>query len=353
MFWGLFFPLALGTLFYMAFGGLKNAENFSPIKTAVVSSGSNAMFDQTIRQLDGQLIEVNYVDEEEALRELKEGEVSGIFYSGENPSLSVAGNGYEPTILSEILREYNEYTSIAVDMMKTHPERIAGFFKYLQSDETEYIQNVSLGGRSYDEFMEYFFALIAMACSFGCYTGQMLGEQSAANISTLAARRAISPQKKSSAIFTDMLVGFVIQSVSVTVLLLYLNYVLHVKILAHPAQMFLIVAMGSLLGVSYGIFIGTLNVKEGVKVVLTTAVPLFLCFLSGLMYGNMKQVIEENAPMINRLNPMALISDALYYLNVYESRSEFMLRVVILAVYSFGMAVIAFVKLRRERYASI
>ena len=352
IFWGLFFPLALGTLFYLSFGGLGKADPFEPVPTAVVGE-ENEFFTQMLGQLDGGILEVRQMDQEEAVQALEDGDVTGIYTNAQEPSLEVAGSGFGETVLSGILKEYMQYDSVIRDMSEKHPERIPAFIEQIGSDTRTYVENTSLGGKSFDETMEYFFALIAMACFFGCFMGQRLGEESAANISPLAARRAVSPRSKLLTVLTDMFVGFVIQFASVLVLLFYLNYVLQVHIMAHFGEMLLVAACGSLLGVSAGIFIGSMAVRPGVKAILTTAVPLALCFMAGLMYGNMKQIIDAKAPIVNRLNPAALISDALYYLNIYEDQSAFMLRIVLLAAWSVGMAFLAFIRLRRERYVSI
>jgi ABC-2 type transport system permease protein len=353
IFWGFFFPLALGTLFYIAFGGLGSADSFESVKTAVVIEENNPVFEKVLGKLDGDVIIASYMDEDEAEEALTNGEVSGIFYCKADPSLTVPGNGFEATVLSGILEEYDEYVNITEKMIREHPDRIAQFFSSVGDDTKEYIRSVSLGGNTFDTRLEYYFALIAMACFYGCFTGQMLGEQNAADVSPLAARRAVSPRSKMVSVFTDMFVGFAIQFLSVLVLLLYLQYVFSIDILNHAGAMILIAALGSLLGVSFGIFVGSLSVKPAVKTILTVAVPLFLCFLSGLMYGGMKQLLEEKAPIVNRLNPAALISDALYYLNVYEDMAGYTLRLVLLAAYSFGMAILAILHLRRQRYVSI
>lgn len=353
IFWGLFFPIVLATLFHVAFSGILSAENFNPVRTAVVIRDSNEVFESMVKELDGDILDVSYMDGEEAEAALRDGTVSGIYYCAASPSLSVSGNGFDQTMLSGILQQYEEYVRIGTDIALTHPERMQTFFANLQNDTKQYMENASLGGKSYDATMEYFFALIAMACFFGCYTGQALGEQSAANVSPLAARRAVSPRGKAVTILTDLFVGFLIQFVSVLILLLYLNFALGVHVLAHPAQMILIVAFGSLLGVSFGIFIGCACRKAVTKLLLTTALPLLLCFFAGLMYGNMKQVIEANVPIVNRLNPAALISDAFYYLNVFDDPSAYLLRAGILGAYSAGITVLAIVMLRRERYVSI
>ena len=353
IFWGFFFPLALGLLFFVAFSGLGTAENFEPVNTAIVIQESNENFESLVDEIDGDIINASYMDEDEAKKALKNDEVSGIFYCKAEPSLEVPGNGFDATVLSSVLKEYNEEMNIAEKMTEEHPERIQAFFSNFINDNNEYIRSVSLGGNSYDSLLEYFFALIAMACFYGCFTGQTLGEQNASNVSPLAARRAISPRSKLSSIFTDLFVGFTIQFLSVIVLLLCLQYVFKIDVLNHFGATLLIAALGSLLGVSFGIFVGSLNVKETVKSILTIAVPLFLCFLAGLMYGGMKQLLEENAPIVNRLNPAALISDSFYFLNVYEDMAGFTLRLILLAAYSFGMALLAVLHLRRQRYASI
>ncbi|MGI6178141.1 MAG: ABC transporter permease [Eubacterium sp.] len=353
IFWGFFFPLALAMLFYFAFGGIGTSENFEPVKTAVVVQEENTAFKQLLDEIDGDIIIASYMQESEAESALRDGEVSGIFYCKAEPSLTVPGNGFEATVLSSILEEYGEYENILDTMIQEHPERIEAFFTNIGDDTKEYIRTVSLGGNTYDVMLEYYFALVAMACFYGCFTGQTLGEQNAANVSQLAARRAISPRSKMASIFTDMFVGFAIQFLSVVILLLFMQYVLNIDILNHFGEMILIAALGSLLGVSFGIFVGSLPVKTAVKSILTIAIPLFLCFLSGLMYGGMKQTLEETAPIINRINPAALISDALYYLNVYEDMTGYTMRLIGLAAYSFGMAILAVLHLRRQRYVSI
>ena len=353
IFWGLFFPLALATLFRIAFGGILSSENFEPVKTAVVITEENKEFLEMIKKVDGETLTVSYLDRESAEEALRSEEVSGIFYCDESPSLVVSGNGMQQTILSTVLSSYEEYGAILEEMAEEHPERIEAFWESIGNDTVQYTRSVSLGGKTYNVTLEYFFALLAMACFFGCYTGQALGEQSAANVSPLAARRAVSPRHKLLSVLTDMFVGFTIQFLNVLILLAYLDWGLGIDLSAHLGGMIVIVALGSLLGVSFGILVGTMNVKEGGNVLLTTALSLVLCFLAGLMYGSMKQVIENSVPFLNRLNPAAVISDAFYYLNVYEDKAGYYLRLVILAAYSFGITALAFIMLRRERYDSI
>ena len=71
------------------------------------------------------------------------------------------------------------------------------------------------------------------------------------------------------------------------------------------------------------------------------------------MIGDMKQTVEENAPLINRINPSAVISDAFYYINIYPDGRGLARCLVTLAVISLGLAFLAFLMMRRTRYDSL
>ena len=55
IFWGLCFPIILGTFFYLAFGSL-GTENFEQVPTALVSVSENQSFSEYLRELDGSLL---------------------------------------------------------------------------------------------------------------------------------------------------------------------------------------------------------------------------------------------------------------------------------------------------------
>ena len=61
------------------------------------------------------------------------------------------------------------------------------------------VREVSLGGRTIDGNVQFFYALIAMACLYGCFIGfgSAIGIQ--ANITPLAARRCVTPTHQAEA----------------------------------------------------------------------------------------------------------------------------------------------------------
>ena len=118
--------------------------------------------------------------------------------------------------------------------------------------------------------------------------------------------------------------------------------------------MLLISFLGSLIGVSMGIFVGSLGkMKEGIKIGIILGISMVCSFLSGLMNNTMKDLVEKNAPFLNRINPAALISDAFYCINVYNDPARYYRNVLTLAGMSAALVFASFLLIRRNRYDSI
>ena len=93
--------------------------------------------------------------------------------------------------------------------------------------------------------------------------------------------------------------------------------------------------------------------KEGGKIGIILGFSMVCSFLSGLMNNTMKDLIEKNMPVINRINPAALISDAFYCINVYDDMSRYYRNLFTLAVMSIILVAVSFLLIRRESYDSI
>lgn len=92
---------------------------------------------------------------------------------------------------------------------------------------------------------------------------------------------------------------------------------------------------------------------EGAKTGLLVGSSLLMSFLAGMMMGNMKDIIEHVCPIVNRLNPAALISDAFYSISIYENPARYGRSLILLAVFTAVLVLASFGKLRRERYDSL
>ena len=67
----------------------------------------------------------------------------------------------------------------------------------------------------------------------------------------------------------------------------------------------------------------------------------------------MKNMIEQHLPILNRINPAAVLSDAYYCMGVYNDMGRFMRCILILSFMSIILLLAAFLGIRRERYDSI
>lgn len=356
VFWPLVFPLILGTLFYFAFGNMEEAD-FETVQAAVVEEeNADAVFLDFLENMEEQdepLIQVQKLPEQDALDALKEQKVEGIYFVGEELSLCVGGNGIPESILQSLLESYENGKQTMELVAKQHPEGIAAAAEQMGAYE-ELVEQVSLGGRTTNGNVQFFYALIAMACLYGAFIGLDAAIHIQSNLSALAARRCVTPTHKLKLILAEMLSCFSLHFLNVLILLAYLQYVLKVDFEGQVPAMLLISLIGSMIGVSMGIFIGSLGkVGEGAKVGILLGISMTGSFLAGLMNGDIKYLVDRQAPLVNRVNPAAVISDAFYCINVYDDPGRFGRCLATLALMCAGLTLASFLLIRRERYDSI
>lgn len=355
-FWPLIFPLLLGTMFYFAFGNIDDAD-FETVQVGIVKEEEpDTLFLMFLDQMENNgnhLIAAHELSGTAALAKLENEEISGIYYVGKAPSLTVAANGIPQSILQSVLTSYETGKSTIRQIVRTHP---SGLWKGIQKmlNQQEPITQVSLGGHTINGTVQFFYALIAMTCLYGCFIGFGSAITLQANITALAARRCVTPTHKLKLILSEQIASFLLGYFDVIVLLVYLRYILKLDFQGKIGPMLLISFFGSLIGVSIGIFVGSLGkMKEGVKIGIILGISMICSFLSGLMNNTMKDIVEKNAPFINRINPAALISDAFYCINVYDDLGRYYRNLITLAVMSVVLVAASFLLIRRESYDSI
>ena len=362
MFWALAFPLILATLFYFSFGsaGLSSTgeSEWDKIKVCVVTSqqetADSAEFLNFLDAMEQQTLEILPCDsEKDALEALNQGTISGIYYASEPPSLSVGKNGLQESILTSLLTSYTQNAAMLKEIAASHPEHLDAAIHEI-SNYRQMVQETSLGGETLDPNVQYFFALIAYACLSGTFLGVRASFDSQANLTPLGARRSITPTHRLTLILVDMLVLTAIHFINIMILTVYIGKILGIGLGHNLPALLLINLMGSIIGITLGLAFGSLtklslNIKLGLSVLLT----LFPSFLAGLMFGNMKNIIEQHFPVLNRINPAAVLSDAYYCMGVYNDMERFTKCILILAFMSIILLFAAFLGIRRERYDSI
>ena len=357
VFWPFLFPLALATLMYFAIGQMDQTD-FETVPAAVVVEEEGEAVDSFLPFVDAMdessgLIRAEKMTEEAALKALEKGEAEGIFYVGNDVRLTVSGNGFPESILQSVLASYQSGEEAVKDIARLHPEGMQDALEKMKEYDTA-VNQVSLGGTTIDGNVQIFYALIGMACLYGCFIGFGCALWLQANLTALAARRCVAPVHRLKLILTEFGAGFLVHFANMIVLLAYMRYVLKLEFTGSFAEMTGLVLVGSMFGVSMGIFVGSLGkVGEGIRIGILLGISMSLSFLAGLMDASVKDAVEQHAPVLSRVNPAALISDALYCINVYDAPERFADNMVILIIMSALMVGGAFLIVRRERYGSI
>lgn len=360
MFWALAFPLILGTFFYISFGRGGMGEEMAPIQVAVVLEDEDAMYTETfmdhLEQMDGDVLKVIRMEEEEAKEALHGDVITGIFYCREEaaaPALTVAGSGISQSILGSILDSYDKNAVLLTDIAREHPEKIQEAVDVMGQWQ-EMTEDVDVEGKTMDPNISYFFALIAYACLSGAFLGVQASIDGQADLSALGVRRSVTPVHKLQMILSDMIVLFLIHFCNVLILTGYLKFVLGIGLGGDAASIILVEWMGSMIGISLGILLGAVGrFPIGMRMGLSVLFTLLPGFLAGLMFGQMKDLIEHHCPLVNRVNPAAVLSDAFYCISVYSDEARLMRSVAILSVMSVGMIAAAYLAVRRVRYDSV
>lgn len=362
VFWILIFPILLGTCFYAAFSNVtESTENFSTINVAIVlddnaqSESIKEVFNSmSVDENEDGLLSITYCDINNAKSLLNKEDITGIIQFTENsPEIIVNEDGINESILKAIVDKYVQSADILANISQNNPEALANVIDSIYS-EAEYITTNKLSDGNMDMFTDYYYSLIAMTCLFGSLSGQSCAEKLKANISAQGMRKSLTSANRLVLILSDFSATYLLQIIANAILVCYLNFVLKINLGANFGLIMLTVATGSLIGVSMGIFIGSIpKISSAIKLTIISASTLFSSFLSGLMVGGIKYNIEEYIPIVNKLNPATIITDALYSLNVYDTYERFIVCIISLVAYCVIFCVASYLMTRRESYASL
>ncbi len=175
-----------------------------------------------------------------------------------------------------------------------------------------------------------------------------------ADITPEGMRKSVAPLRRSTLILAEFFATYLIHLILIVILLLYMVFVLRINISAQIGYIALTCAAGSLFGVSFGIFIGSIpKLKETVQTTVFIVFSLLSSFLGGLMVWTIKVNIERSAPIINRINPATLISDALYSLLIYNTHERYFRNIISLAAAAVVFCVLSILMTRRNSYANL
>ena len=359
IFWTMLFPLILATLFHFTMGGTIGEHAMEDIRAAFVTdqnadSQEEEAFLKYLESFDQDWFQIIPMSQEEAREALKNDEILGNFYGGEEKKLVIGEDSTYTSILSQTLDIYEKNEHMLVQIAEEHPENLQAAAEAMGEWGT-YTETVTFRGDSLDYTQNYFFALIAMTCLYGSFMGMYNTVGVQANTSDLGARLAAGCVKRYKTITASLLSSWLISFAEVLVLLFYMDAVLgDIHIGEQGGEILLICFVATLYSSSIGMVIGTVgtwstNLKNGIIV----AESLACSFAADLMISGVKETIETYVPVINRINPGALITDAFYSVLIYEDGEKYFRSLSLLTFFGILLLAAAGLSMRRMRYESI
>lgn len=370
LFWTFAFPIVLGTFFYMAFSNIEKTETLDAFDIAIVNNNDfneNILFKEAFKSLsdktnDNYLFNIKYVNLNEAKNLLGEEKIVGyLYFSNDNVNVTVNSSGIDETVLRFVTNEllskkemintlvevnYAKAVSDA-DLNEIYKEAINIINN---SDVT--LNNISNKNLSYTN-IEYY-TLIAMSALYGAMISITVINYKLPNMNSVGKRCSISPLNKKTLLISSLLASYLVQIVGLLILFIFMLLVMHVDFGNNGLLVLLLGLVGSLTGLSLGIFIGSvIKTNENAKTGILISITMLWCFLSGMMGITMKYVIDKNVPIINKINPAALLTDGFYALYYYDTLNRYVMDVISLVIISLVLILLSLGSLRRQKYDSI
>lgn len=366
LFWCFAFPILLGFMFNFAFSGLDADEQFDAIPVAVVvvnEAGEQLPYIQDVlaqvsEKSENRLLEiVKTSGEEEALALLERKEITGIFYIENELSLTVNamdnGQKLNQSILSSFVEQFHmEYQGI-VNVLQNHPENMENILSLVEKDKN-YLKETSIGMADMSMKLSYYYNLIAMTCLYAAMVGLSVTIHFQANLSKLGARKSVSSMHRLVGLFGELLSAVTVNFCTLLISLCVYHFAFGVNLGSQIGYTLLGILVGCITGVAFGFFIGSIGTfSADVKFAIMIAGTMCCSILSGLMISEMRLNVEKVCPILNRINPAALISDTFFSLAVYPSHERYFQNIGSLAVISMIFLLGGLAMIRRKKYANV
>lgn len=357
VFWTIIFSILLAVMFKMAFSKLDDIDKFEAIPIAVQEQAlEDEYFSEYITTIEKEeyvkivKLEGKTEDErkEEVRKLLDEKTIVAFIENEESIILGEGSSRVEETIIKSLMDGYIQNKSMIMNILKENPytnlSDVLDFETYVKEESNE---NMSI-------INTYFYTLVGMQALYSYIWGMRVMYMYEANLSTQGKRNSISPNDKRMSVLASIFAAWILSMLSSLIAVSFINFILEINIGSKVIPILFLLLLGTLTGVSFGSFIAVSNRRSvGVKNGMGIGVTMFWSFLSGMMASNVKMLVQRNVPILNKFNPVALITDALYslyYYNTYDRYFENMMFLFLVTIV-FILGTIFF--MRGKKYESL
>lgn len=404
--WAFVFPIVLGSLFSIMFSGLDEADSISSVKViqvkaaddetevigneyassladdpdtaveaAASASVSAAAFDGFVESLasgDDALFEVTEAENvQEAERLLRESlgtdnEYAGYVYFDEYADkpravfakAASASDNFEigPSVLMMAMDRYAANEALVKDMMQENPQVFAdaAFVKSLTDPIIATVQTTVTENQP-KETSRYFFALFGMAAFFGATIGLMGFQQIRPNASPVAARRSLGTLSHTKTVLITLLVCWLLSFASLMILYAFMLAIGRLDFAGRDGMCILICLVASLCSTAAGAAIaGIPRIPDQAKSGILSGI-VCICSLFAGLYGEptmaFADMVSENLPVLDYLNPCVQVCQAFYGTMYYDTYENAFMHLGVLMIMTAIFFALSAHSLKRTRYA--
>lgn len=345
LFWAMIFPLVLAGLFKLAFANLYQADKFEAIHIAV---------NESLYEDNGLVVFLDKMEDENyfVITKAKDKNILDneeiVAYVESPEKIITKKSGINESIVESTFNTYLRKAELIKRALEKNPKANIGEI----IDTNNYIKDVS--NKNMNFVNVFFYTIIGFQLINGYSWGIAIVERYQANLSTIGKRNSIAPINKKSQLFISLLVGWAFNFLASLFTIFVLINFLDIEFGQRMGPLFLLMGLGALTGVSMGALIESFSkVRKETKSALALGLTMIFSFLAGMMIPEVKLQIEQYAPFINRINPVALVTDGIYSLYYYDSLIRFYTNIKYLALVTGLFILLTYFFTRRKQYASL
>lgn len=367
--WLVLFPIVLSTIFFLAFDGLSESATIdSKIEIGVIGYQENGTFEQVLSQIsdsDGVVGEKDmftvekFSSKEEAEKALDKGDItSAVLIDNADLTFISLSSGSEQTVCNTFLNMFMSQKATIDNAIKAASspaeiQTIVGEVSETFASEIEVLKQKEISSNGMDQMTNYYYALLGMVAMYFSMAGVEIIKNSQPSQSLIATRQSVAPIKRSRILIENLIAMFILGVAIMLLALFYMAVVLGIDF-GNILLVILACIVGMTTGLTFGMFLAALfRGKYQTKTMIAMMVVMALSFFAGLMGSFMKSIIVENAPILNYINPVALISDCFLSLYFFESLTQFGIRIGLLCAYIGVLTIATVLLVRRKKYANI
>ena len=330
LFWTVLYPILLASLYVAAFSSM---FNFSQNKITVGIEADNPLrFPLSFVSI----LDVHEVTEGNADEALNNKMIEG--FVQKDFSLRVIDDGINQSIIKSVLEQIKQSYALGVPIDPLDYNK-------------EYIKTVNQKNNSP---LILFYSLLSMVALYGMFGAISLPFFMQANISKLGARISTTPLNRFVSYISGIAFYALFNFASNILYILFVTYVLKIQFINNLSMTLAVLLIANIFGATYGIFIGSLPFgDENGKTMFCIFSSLGLAFLSGMMSPAVKLAIDKHIPLLNKINPIGLLTDNLYNVNILQEYDLLHLFGIVFIGATSLFLIAIFVNARKVQYDSL